>query len=62
MRKHWALKMFVFAAMCEAAGSDAGRRRILTAIVIGSIWPALYAVLQRGGIDPFAWTGRQGSM
>jgi O-antigen ligase/tetratricopeptide (TPR) repeat protein len=61
LRRHGILTWFalamVFLAMCVSAGSRAGRERLLAAMVIGSVWPSVYALLQYGGIDPVSWIG-----
>jgi len=61
LRRHgmltWLALATVFWAMCMSAGSRAGRERLLAAIVIGSIWPTTYALMQYGGLDPVGWSG-----
>src|SRR5204863_6668204 len=60
LRRHGMLTWFALAtmfwAMCVSAGSRAGRERLLAAIVIGSIWPTTYALMQYGGVDPVGWS------
>ena len=53
----WFALATLFAAMCGVACSGDGRRRLLDAVVIGSIWPSIYALLQHAGADPVEWTG-----
>lgn len=59
LRRHGAVTMLalavLFVALCIGARSRAGRHRLLGAVVIGSIWPSLYLLLQRGGFDPVEW-------
>ena len=61
LRRHglltWLALATVFWAMCVSAGSRAGRERLLGAIVIGSIWPTTYALMQYAGLDPVGWNG-----
>jgi O-antigen ligase/tetratricopeptide (TPR) repeat protein len=61
LRRHgvltWLALATLFWAMCASAGSRAGRERLLAAIVVGSIWPSVYALLQYAGVDPVGWNG-----
>jgi tetratricopeptide (TPR) repeat protein/O-antigen ligase len=61
LRRHgmltWLALFTLFCAMCVSASSRAGRERLLAAIVVGSVWPSIYALLQWAGVDPVTWAG-----
>ena len=56
LRRHglvaWLALAVVFAALLTGATTADGRERILSALVIGSLWPSLYLLMQRAGFDP----------
>jgi len=60
----WLAFMVVFGALVAAARSPTGRDRLLTATIVGSLFPSLYAVAQWLELDPVTWTtaipGRSG--
>jgi tetratricopeptide (TPR) repeat protein len=61
----WAAGVAVFAAMAIHAQSAVSRERLSCALIAGSAWPSLYALIQAAGFDPVTWTetvpGRAGS-
>ncbi len=61
VRRHglltWLALGVVFCEACVIATSEAGRRRLLAALVAGSVWPSIHALVQAAGMDPVQWTG-----
>jgi O-antigen ligase len=61
LRRHgvatWLSLGLVFLVVSAVARAEDGRRRILQAIAIGSLWPSVYAVLQWSEVDPVGWLG-----
>ena len=61
----WLALSAVFAVACDIARTTGGRQRLLAALILGSLWPALYALAQTAGFDPLPWDntipGRSGS-
>lgn len=59
LRRHglatWLALSVLFVAMLSAARSSSGRDLLLRALMIGTAWPAVYLLLQRGGIDVVQW-------
>jgi O-antigen ligase len=59
VRRHgllmWAALAVLFAAMLPAVRSIAGRELAIRALVIGAVWPSIYLLLQRAGLDPVQW-------
>ena len=59
LRRHglvtWIAVAVLFAAMLPAARAAAGRDLLIRAFIVGAIWPSIYLLIQRGGLDPFQW-------
>lgn len=59
LRRHglvtWVAVAVLFAAMLPAARATAGRDLLIRAVIAGAIWPSIYLLMQRGGIDPVQW-------
>lgn len=59
VRRHgllmWAALAVLFAAMLQALRSTTGRDLAIRALVIGAVWPSIYLLLQRAGLDPIQW-------
>jgi O-antigen ligase len=59
VRRHglmlWAALAVLFAAMLPAVRSTASRDLAIRALVIGAVWPSIYLLLQRAGLDPIQW-------
>ena len=59
VRRHglllWAALAVLFAAMLQALRSTAGRDLAIRAMTIGAVWPSIYLLLQRAGLDPIQW-------
>jgi hypothetical protein len=51
----WSALAVLLIAMSDAARTETGRRRLILAIVIGSLWPSAYLLIQRLGSDPVSW-------
>lgn len=60
LRRHglvtWLALVVTFVGACQVARSEVGRGRLVTAAIVGSVWPCLYALMQAAGADPISWT------
>ena len=61
----WGAPLVLFCGIAGVARAPASRERVLQAMMLGSVWPSVYALSQAAGFDVIAWTdtipGRAGS-
>lgn len=51
----WAALAVAFTVMCANSRTEEWRRRLVLALILGSVWPSAYLLIQRFGGDPVAW-------